>query len=316
MRSSVLHLAAIFSLCLLSVAASSEAEACEAGAEAHVTFAIRTIGAEAPTDDVTVNYHVLPYVASTDGGTTDPCDDDPSDPACDFGGTTDPCDDDPSDPACDSGGATDPCDDDPSDPLCAEVPEEPTPVSGSLQVSWDGTEIFELPAGEGDFEFVLPGYETTVVHRSICGETSVRVTLMSDAASTFSAYVSRWDGQSPAEGAQLTLRGQNERIGEKFEAAVDADGQIQMEGIPAGMYALEAWLPLGNSHEILELEGIEILQDVHLSIRLRSSVDRPSYRVTCASVDGFTTAWGANTLWLWMMVFGALVVLRTRYDDK
>lgn len=298
MRSSVLHLVAIFSLCLLSVAASSEAEACEAGAEAQVTFAIRTIGAEAPTDDVTVNYHILPYVASTDGGATDPCDDDPNDPACD------------------SGGATDPCDDDPNDPACVDVPEEPTPVSGSLSVSWDDTENFELPAGEGDFEFVLPGYETTVVHRSICGETSVRVTLMSDAASTFSAYVSRWDGQSPAEGAQLTLRGQNERIGEKFEAAVDADGQIQMEGIPAGMYALEAWLPLGNSHEILELEGIEILQDVHLSIRLRSSVDRPSYRVTCASVNGFTTAWGANTLWLWMMILGALVVLRTRYDDK
>jgi|GEM_PF-4914856 len=312
MRSSVVHLFAIFSVCSLVMTFSHDANACDVSEDAAVSFAIRTVGADTPTDDVTVHYHIVPYASSGDDGALDPCDEDPTDPACDEGTDPDPCDEDPTDPACDEGTDPDPCDEDPTDPACDENIE---PVTGSLTVKLDDAETFALPAGEGDFEFELPGYETTVIHRSICGETTIRVTLMSDVSASFSAHVRRWDGKTLAEGTQIILRGQNERLGETFEGAVDAEGQVQIDDVPAGVYALEAWLPLGNAHELLELEGIDIFQDAHLSIRLRSSADRPSYRITCASIGEGVWGQSGGAWMLWMMVMGALVALRTRRDE-
>src|SRR5690625_7623970 len=101
MRSSVVHLFAIFSVCSLVMTVSYDANAGDVSEDAAVSFAIRTVGADTPTDDVTVHYHIVPYASSGDDGALDPCDEDPTDPACDEGTDPDPCDEDPTDPACD-----------------------------------------------------------------------------------------------------------------------------------------------------------------------------------------------------------------------
>src|SRR5690625_3130827 len=128
MRSSVVHLFAIFSVCSLVMTFSHDANACDVSEDAAVSFAIRTVGADTPTDDVTVHYHIVPYASSGDDGALDPCDEDPTDPACDEATDPDPCAEDPTDPAGEEGADPEPCDEDVTDQACDESME---PVTGA-----------------------------------------------------------------------------------------------------------------------------------------------------------------------------------------
>lgn len=193
-------------------------------------------------------------------------------------------------------------------------PEAPTPVTGTLEVGVDSDAVFELPAGSADIEFALAGYETLVLHRSLCGETTVRANLLSDTPVTFSAYVGRWQGDVPAEGTRVTLTGRDERMAEHFEADVDADGHVHIEDIPAGFYKIDMWLPLGHSHEHLELDFTNLLDDAHVSVRLRSSANRPNSEITCAAMgDTNTASTNVGVVALLLLVCGHVMRRRRRY---
>lgn len=304
MRSSTLQLFALLTTVAVMFMALPAALACESDLDARVTFAIDTVGPE-PAGDVNVGYTIVPYAA--DSGEGDDCEE-PVD-----GG----CPEDPEDPG-DPGDPGDPTD--PGDPGDPGDPTDPEPVTGILSVGVGSDEVFELPAGDADFEFELSGYETLVLSRNICGDTTVRATLLSNTPATFSAYIGRWEGDVAAEGALVTLKGRDERMGERFEAEVDAAGQVEIDGVPAGFYELEVLLQLEESYEHIELGFVDLLHDAHLSIRLRSSDDLPNTKITCAAMSqrGNPTAnWSVLALFLFVLAQLGVVrgrAVRRRYE--
>lgn len=275
MRSSIRQLLALLTTIVMMFIALPAALACESGEDASVIFAIDTIGPES-TEDVTVTYTITPYAVDVDLDDENGCEDE-------------------------------------DDESCLEDPEDPEPVSGTLSVGVGSDEVFELPAGDGDFEFELSGYETLVLSRNVCGETTVRATLLSNTPATFSAYVGRWEGEVVAEGALVVLKGRDERMGESFEAEVDSDGQVQIDDVPAGFYELDVRLQLDGSYEHIELGFIDLLNDAHLSIRLRSSKDLPNSRITCATMaQGGSPSADWSVIALFLLVLGQLSILRGR----
>lgn len=278
MRSSTLQLLALLTTVVVMFIALPAAMACESELDARVTFAIDTVGPE-PTGDVNVTYTIVPYV-------TEPTEEGAN------GGET--CED-PDDTS---------CQEDPENTENAEEPAAPEPVSGTLNVGIGSDDVFELPAGDGDFEFELSGYETLVLSRNVCGDTTVRATLLSNTPVSFSAYIGRWEGDAAAEGAHVTLSGRDERMGERFEAEVNAAGRVEIDDVPAGFYELEVMLQLDGSYEHIELGFVDLLDDAHVSIRLRSSEDLPNTKITCAAMSQ-----GSNPTANWSVAALLLLVL-------
>lgn len=252
----------------LLLSAPFAAFACAEGEDATVTWNLSALGQQPVQGDATVSYTII----ST-----------PAPIACD------------------------PEDEDEGEP-CDDTVPAPVEHTGTLEVPLN--EAFEsvLPAGSAEFVVEVPDFEPALLDRILCGDLTIRATLLPEAPSSLTVRVATWDDIASPENAKLTLVGLDERAGERYEARADADGTIIVEDIAPGFYELQIRHPLGTSNERIDLAFVDLLSDAQISVRLRSSSDRAVATVTCATALG-----GSSSAALLFSVLGLFLVSRRRH---
>lgn len=180
----------------------------------------------------------------------------------------------------------------PPPPEVCEPAEDPCPlppavvVEDTLEIPLDGPLTATLPAGDAELIIEFGDYEPLVLDRQLCGATSIRAALMPTAPVTLSLTARTWADIASPEGTVIRLDGLDDREGESHEGTLDADGALTISDIAPGFYRLDAWQPLGTSHERVQLDFVDLLGDSSVSMRLRSSIDLPGTSANCASMGG------------------------------
>lgn len=224
---------------------------------------------------------------------TEPCDG-PDNAACEPG--DDSCDEMDCDPTIeDCDGTGDECDSD--DATCDLSPEAIVEVAG---VPVGQQAIVAFTSGKASIEVSVPGFETVVVNRTLCGPSSLTLTLIPSTTSTLVLKVAAASTALSAEGAQVVLIGQGARAGQRFEAVV-SNGEVVISEVPAGVYSLEVVQAEGAVSQRISLGSIDLFDDSTVSVRLIASNDLPATKETCSTASGPLT-WLASILGL--MVLG------------
>lgn len=202
----------------------------------------------------------------------------------------------------------------PPPPVCIPDEEPCTPpapivVEGTIDVPFDGPHTAPLPAGDAELVVELDGYEPVLIDRLLCGAVSIRAALLPTTPVTLTLTARTWADIASPEGTVVRLDGVDDREGEHYEGTLDADGTLTLSDITPGFYRLDAWQPLGNSHERVTLDFVDLLGDSSVSLRLRSSVDLPGTSTNCAAMGGASSLWGMAAAF-----FLLLLLTRRRRD--
>lgn len=183
------------------------------------------------------------------------------------------------------------------------------PDHGELTVPFGERTVHEVPAGEGEMVLEASGFEPLLFDRDFCGDISIHDTMLPEGTSTFSLHSVRRSGDHPAKGAKVTLDGLAQRIGAQYTAYADDDGTVTITDVLPGDYAVSVWLPLGDSHEFMDVSNIDLWGDAHLSVRLVASADKPDVTTSCSAVAPGGRLW---MQWMAFLAIGSLLWQRMR----